>query len=165
MADDAKPRPIADDELYIERIFAAPAQLVFDMWSQGRHMIHWMGPANARCLAADLDFRVGGEWSAHIRMPAHGDAHMGGRYVEIGNISPGLTYEADPALWVVQNVTIIGNNHYGRRHLRDALELLRRARQRYPFDRIVSHRFPLDQADAAYRLFDTQTTGKSVLLV
>src|SRR5919199_1650640 len=69
----------------------------------------------------------------------------GGRYVEIGNISPGLTYAADPALWVVQNISIFGNNHYGRRHLRDALELLRRARQRYPFDRIVSHTFPLTE--------------------
>src|SRR5882762_6140915 len=50
----------------------------------------------------------------------------GGRYVEIGNISPGLTYQADPALWVTQNITIYGNNHYGRRHLFDALSLLKR---------------------------------------
>jgi threonine dehydrogenase-like Zn-dependent dehydrogenase len=69
----------------------------------------------------------------------------GGRYVEIGNISPGLTYAADPAVWVVQNISIFGNNHYGRRHLRDALDLLRRTRQRYPFDRIVSHTFRLTE--------------------
>jgi hypothetical protein len=30
----------------------------------------------------------------------------GGRYVEIANISPGLTYAADPALWVTQNITM-----------------------------------------------------------
>ena len=69
----------------------------------------------------------------------------GGRYVEIGNISPGLTYPADPAHWVVQNVTVIGNNHYSRRHLRDALDLLHRTRHKYPFDRIVSHKFPLTE--------------------
>jgi D-arabinose 1-dehydrogenase-like Zn-dependent alcohol dehydrogenase len=69
----------------------------------------------------------------------------GGRYVEIGNISPGLTYAADPAWWVVQNVSIFGNNHYGRRHLRDALDLLHRTRHRYPFERIVSHTFPLTE--------------------
>lgn len=68
----------------------------------------------------------------------------GGRYVEIGNISPGLTFPADPARWVVENITIIGNNHYGRRHLRDALDMLRRTRHKYPFDRIVSHKFPLE---------------------
>jgi threonine dehydrogenase-like Zn-dependent dehydrogenase len=69
----------------------------------------------------------------------------GGRYVEIGNISPGLTYNADPALWVTQNITVIGNNVYSRRHLRDALDILARTRKKYPYDKIVSHKFPLDQ--------------------
>ena len=32
-------------------------------------------------------------------------------------------------------------------------------------DRLFTHRFRLDEAEAAYELFDTQTTGKSVLLV
>jgi threonine dehydrogenase-like Zn-dependent dehydrogenase len=72
---------------------------------------------------------------------------QGGRYVEIGNISPGLTYTADPAYWVANNVTVIGNNHYGRRHLRDALSILRRCRGKYPFDKIVSHRIPLEQVN------------------
>jgi threonine dehydrogenase-like Zn-dependent dehydrogenase len=69
----------------------------------------------------------------------------GGRYVEIGNISPGLTYVADPSQWVMGNVSLYGNNHYGRRHLRDALDILHRTRDRYPFDRIVSDKFPLDE--------------------
>jgi threonine dehydrogenase-like Zn-dependent dehydrogenase len=32
-------------------------------------------------------------------------------------------------------------------------------------DRLFTHRFRLDEAEAAYELFDTQTTGKSVLMV
>ena len=56
----------------------------------------------------------------------------GGRYVEIGNISPGLTYQADPSYWVTQNISIFGNNHYGRKHLRDALDLLHRTSSKYP---------------------------------
>lgn len=83
MADDATPRPLADDELYLERIFAAPPQLVFDMWAKGEHMTTWLGPLNARCVAADLDFRVGGRWSAHIEMETHGLRVMAGRYLEI----------------------------------------------------------------------------------
>src|ERR1700730_10601462 len=79
----------------------------------------------------------------------------GGRYVEIGNISPGLTYAADPALWVTQNITIFGNNHYSRRHLHDALALLHRARTRYPFDKIVSHQFPLTAINEAFAQQDT----------
>lgn len=83
MPDDLPPRPMADDELYIERVFAASAQRLFDMWAKPEHMLHWMGPAQSRCEAADLDFRVGGEWSAHVVMEAYGDVHMGGRYLEI----------------------------------------------------------------------------------
>jgi threonine dehydrogenase-like Zn-dependent dehydrogenase len=71
----------------------------------------------------------------------------GGRYVEIGNISPGLTFAADPAQWVTANATIFAVNHYARRHLRDALDILTRKRATYPFDRLVSHRFPLHQID------------------
>lgn len=70
-----------------------------------------------------------------------------GRYVEIGNISPGLLYQADPSHWVTGNVTIHGNMHYGRRHLRDALAMLRRTRKKYPYDRIVSDKFPLTEID------------------
>ncbi len=32
-------------------------------------------------------------------------------------------------------------------------------------DRLFTHSFTLDEADAAYKLFDTQTTGKSVLMI
>jgi threonine dehydrogenase-like Zn-dependent dehydrogenase len=88
----------------------------------------------------------------------------GGRYLEIGNISPGLTYEADPAYWVVQNITIIGNNHYGRRHLLEALSLLQRTRGKYPFDRIVSHRFPLTEINEAFAAQDTGTVTRASLV-
>lgn len=83
MPNDAAPRPVADDELYLERVFAAPTELVFAMWAQAEHLLRWLGPANSRGVAADLDFRVGGAWSAHIVMQQHGDARMGGRYLEI----------------------------------------------------------------------------------
>jgi threonine dehydrogenase-like Zn-dependent dehydrogenase len=36
------------------------------------------------------------------------------------------------------------------------------AGRQLPLKRLLTHRFSLDEADAAYRLFDTQTTGKGV---
>jgi threonine dehydrogenase-like Zn-dependent dehydrogenase len=39
------------------------------------------------------------------------------------------------------------------------------ADRRIEVDRLFTHSFPLDEADAAYQLFDTQTTGKSVLMI
>lgn len=38
------------------------------------------------------------------------------------------------------------------------------ADRKIPVDTIFSHRWSLDQADEAYRLFDTQTTGKGVFV-
>jgi threonine dehydrogenase-like Zn-dependent dehydrogenase len=38
------------------------------------------------------------------------------------------------------------------------------ADRKIPLGHIFTHRFTLDQADEAYRLFDTQTTGKGVFL-
>src|SRR5919199_1835270 len=38
------------------------------------------------------------------------------------------------------------------------------ADRKVPVDRVFTHRFTLDQAEEAYRLFDTQTTGKGVFL-
>jgi threonine dehydrogenase-like Zn-dependent dehydrogenase len=34
--------------------------------------------------------------------------------------------------------------------------------RRVPLGRLLTHRFRLDDAESAYRLFDTQTTGKGV---
>jgi threonine dehydrogenase-like Zn-dependent dehydrogenase len=108
-----------------------------------------------------------GGWGADVVMevagfPAITDEGLrmvapGGRYVEIGNISPGLVFSADPSWWVTQNITIFGTNHYERRHLRDALDILRRTQRKYPYERIVSHKFPLEQINEA---FAAQATGK-----
>ena len=38
------------------------------------------------------------------------------------------------------------------------------ADRRIPLGRLLTHRFRLEQADEAYRLFDTQTTGKGVFV-
>ncbi len=63
-----------------------------------------------------------------------------------------------------QNVTIFGNNVYGRRHLRDALDILRRTRDKYPFHRIVSDRFPLDQINEVMEAQDKGHITRSSLV-
>jgi L-iditol 2-dehydrogenase len=75
---------------------------------------------------------------------------QGGRYVEIGNVSAGNhTYLANPEEWTHGNITIYGNNNWGRRHLQMALDMLIRTRDRYPYHRIVSHKFPLAEINQA----------------
>lgn len=81
---------------------------------------------------------------------------QGGRYVEIGTRSPHLSYTAYPEQWVTGNVTIHGNNNWARKHFRGAIAMLHRTRDRYPFHKIVSHQFPLEQINEA---FAQQHTG------
>jgi threonine dehydrogenase-like Zn-dependent dehydrogenase len=38
------------------------------------------------------------------------------------------------------------------------------ADRKIPLKKLLTHRFRLEQADEAYRLFDTQTTGKGVFV-
>ncbi|HEV7368729.1 SRPBCC domain-containing protein [Arenibaculum sp.] len=73
----------ADDELLIERVFDAPASLVFRIWEQREHMIRWWGPKDFTCTSLDVDFRAGGAWRACIASDAHGESWMSGRFREI----------------------------------------------------------------------------------
>jgi uncharacterized protein YndB with AHSA1/START domain len=74
---------LADDELLITRIFDAPVELVFSMWSEVEHFRRWMGPDGFECVQAELDFRVGGAYRGNIRSAEHGDNPFQGVYREI----------------------------------------------------------------------------------
>ena len=71
----------------------------------------------------------------------------GGRYVEIGNISPDMTFPMDPARLIPRNVSFLPVGFYEPSHLQQALDLMLRTRDRYPYDRVVSDVFPLDQVN------------------
>ncbi len=75
----------------------------------------------------------------------------GGTYLEIGCISRGRTVELDPSALVWGSRRIVGVVMYDPWVIPRALEFLQRARHRYPFDRLVSHTFPLDRIDEAFR--------------
>jgi threonine dehydrogenase-like Zn-dependent dehydrogenase len=75
----------------------------------------------------------------------------GGRYLEIGCISRGRTVEFDPSSLVWGSKAIIGVVMYDPWVIPRALEFLGRCRGQYPFDRLVSHVYPLDRIDEAFR--------------
>ncbi len=45
----------------IERIFEAPIELIWQMWTQPDHFKKWYGPKGFTVPVADLDVRVGGK--------------------------------------------------------------------------------------------------------
>lgn len=74
----------------------------------------------------------------------------GGSYVDVGIISPQFKVELFPVKLVRGNIRYIGVNHYEPIALARALRFLQRNRARFPFDRLVSHRFPLERIDEAF---------------
>lgn len=80
MIDSVVKADVADNELLIRRTFAAPASLLFSLWSEPKHLRRWMGPDEFECPHADVDFRVGGAYRILIRSTAHGDNWFGGVY-------------------------------------------------------------------------------------
>jgi threonine dehydrogenase-like Zn-dependent dehydrogenase len=75
----------------------------------------------------------------------------GGTYLEIGTISRGLTVELEPAQLVWGSKTIIGVVMYDPQVIPQALDFLVRHRERLPFNRLISHTFPLERIDDAFR--------------
>ena len=73
-----------------------------------------------------------------------------GTYLEIGNINIGWKAEFDPAWIVFGNRKILGLAHYEAEHLRGALDLMHRTLTRYPWEKVVSHKFPLEAINDAF---------------
>jgi L-iditol 2-dehydrogenase len=73
-----------------------------------------------------------------------------GTYLEIGNINVGWEATFDPSWIVFGNRRIQGVAHYEAEHLKGALDLMVRTRSKYPYEKILSHKFPLDQINEAF---------------
>ncbi len=81
----------------------------------------------------------------------------GGRYLEIGNISPFHgTFQADPAMLVITSKSMFCVVYYGRETIKKALDFLARTKNKYPFDQILSCSYSLDQINTA---FEEQNQG------
>lgn len=73
----------------------------------------------------------------------------GGRYVELGCSFPGADFTVDASLLLWNLLTLRGIHNYDTRHLQQAVDFLATGAGRFPFHELVTHRFPLDQIDAA----------------
>jgi D-arabinose 1-dehydrogenase-like Zn-dependent alcohol dehydrogenase len=100
-------------------------------------------------------------WGADIVMELVGNPNvvdeglrmvaLEGTYLEVGNINAGWETRIDPSWLLFGNRRVIGLNHYEAEHLQATLDLMVRTRARYPYERIVSHTFPLGEINEAFR--------------
>jgi uncharacterized protein YndB with AHSA1/START domain len=52
----------AEREIVISRVISAPRELVFEAFTEVRHLSQWWGPEGFTTTTQVFEFRVGGEW-------------------------------------------------------------------------------------------------------
>ena len=89
----------------------------------------------------------------------------GGTYLEVGSIAPGNLFSYDATALVRGNTQLVAVSNYSPWALGRALSFLRRNLGRFPFDRIVSHVYPLARISEAFKEADWQRKGGDPLRV
>ena len=72
-----------------------------------------------------------------------------------------VTLDVSPDL-LRRQVTLVGSWTFSKQGQAECAEFV--ADRRIDVEKLFTHRWRLDQAEEAYKLFDTQTTGKAVIL-
>jgi threonine dehydrogenase-like Zn-dependent dehydrogenase len=72
-----------------------------------------------------------------------------------------VTLDVSPDL-LRRQVTLVGPWTFSKQGQAECAEFI--ADRQVDVERLFTHRWRLEQAEEAYRLFDTQTTGKAVIL-
>lgn len=58
-----------ENELTITRTFDAPRTLVWQAWTDPKHIMHWWGPAGFNNETCASDLRIGGRFQLEMRAP------------------------------------------------------------------------------------------------
>ena len=75
---------IAKEAVVIERIFDAPVDLIWQMWTQPDHFKEWYGPEGFTVPVAEMDVRVGGKRLVCMESPDRSmKMWMTGEYLEV----------------------------------------------------------------------------------
>jgi uncharacterized protein YndB with AHSA1/START domain len=59
----------ADREIVVSRVIEAPPELVFEAFTQVRHLSRWWGPEGFSTTTRAFEFRVGGDWDFVMHGP------------------------------------------------------------------------------------------------
>ena len=66
---DSSKQPAKEPTLTLTRIFDAPRDLVFKVWTDPKHIVNWWGPGGFTAPYATVDLRVGGALHYCMRGP------------------------------------------------------------------------------------------------
>jgi len=88
----------------------------------------------------------------------------GGKYLVLGHYGDAGVAPINPHVITRKQLTVYGSWASEPRHMAAALEFLRKQGERFPFDRLVTHRFSLDRANEALQTTAQWVSGKSVIV-
>jgi L-iditol 2-dehydrogenase len=83
-----------------------------------------------------------------------GMLRSGGCYLEVGSIAPGNIFSFDATLLVRNNVRLVGTSNYSPWALEQSLAFLQRNLKRFPFEKVVSHVYPLEKISDGFAQAD-----------
>jgi uncharacterized protein YndB with AHSA1/START domain len=63
------PSATTDREIVVSRFIEAPQELVFEAFTEVRHLSHWWGPDGFSTTTRSFEFRVGGAWDFVMHGP------------------------------------------------------------------------------------------------
>lgn len=72
-----------DRTLTIERTFNASRKLVWEAWSDPKHIANWWGPKGVKVEVLEHNFEVGGKWKYKMAMSNGSDFISQGQYTDI----------------------------------------------------------------------------------
>jgi uncharacterized protein YndB with AHSA1/START domain len=124
-------------ELVLTRVFDAPRELVFKVWTDPKHVARWWGPHRFTNPVCELDLRPGGAILIHMRGPDGTVYPMTGVYQEIVRperlvfTSAALDASGNPMFEILTTVTFAEENGKTKQILR--ARVMNRTAQAAPY--------------------------------
>ena len=112
-SDDLTVTTPTDREILMTRVFDAPRQLVFDVWTNPEHLPHWLlGPEGWTMPVCEVDLRPGGAWHFVWRRSDGTEMEMRGVYREITPPERLVSTESWGGSWpeTVNTLTLVEND-------------------------------------------------------
>ncbi len=87
----------------------------------------------------------------------------GGRYVTIGPIYQGASTELDLYNLIFRRISLIGTARNNATNLFDALKFLSRTQNKYPFEKVIGEKFPLEEIENAFIAVDSKKVMRAAV--
>ena len=100
--------------LVVRKTIAAPAEFLFDAWTEPEKMKQWWGPGDVKCVAVEIDLRVGGRYRIANQFPDGKILWIVGDFESIERPHKLVyTWSVEPATGPAERVTVEFEPHDG----------------------------------------------------